>query len=76
MVDILQFYKETTERKHEDQVLEKFHNASGPDARQYNTPLSGPQGPQSPGMYPSNYMGEFHGLVTSFTTCTDLTCIL
>jgi p21-activated kinase 1 len=32
MVDILQFYKETTERGHEDQVLEKFHNA---DPRQY-----------------------------------------
>jgi p21-activated kinase 1 len=29
MVDILQFYKETTERLPEDQVLEKFHHANG-----------------------------------------------
>ena len=29
MVDILQFYKETTERPAEDQVLEKFHHANG-----------------------------------------------
>lgn len=45
MVDILQFYKETTERGHDDQVLEKFHNA---DPRQYAA---------SPGMYPANYTG-------------------
>ncbi|SPO04981.1 related to Smu1 - Ste20-like protein kinase [Cephalotrichum gorgonifer] len=37
MVDILQFYKETTEKPQEDQVLEKFHNApASADARQYN----------------------------------------
>ncbi|KAK7398659.1 signal transducing kinase of the PAK [Neonectria punicea] len=51
MVDILQFYKETTERPHEDQSLEKFHHAGA----QYvaNSPASA----ASPGTYPSNYMG-------------------
>ncbi|KAL9569976.1 hypothetical protein ACKAV7_006039 [Fusarium commune] len=49
MVDILQFYKETTERPPEDQVLEKFHHAG-----QYAT---SPATAASPGMYPSNYMG-------------------
>jgi len=48
MVDILQFYKETTERPPEDQVLEKFHHAG-----QYAT---SPATAASPGMYPSNYM--------------------
>ncbi|KAF5674548.1 ste ste20 paka kinase [Fusarium heterosporum] len=48
MVDILQFYKETTERPAEDQVLEKFHHAG-----QYATSPGG----ASPGMYPSSYMG-------------------
>lgn len=52
MVDILQFYKETTERPPEDQVLEKFHNAGPTDSRQYSTPTS-------PNMYPANYMGSF-----------------
>ena len=52
MVDILQFYKETTERPAEDQSLEKFHNAGTPDMRQYS-----PATATSPGMYPSNYMG-------------------
>jgi p21-activated kinase 1 len=51
MVDILQFYKETTERPPEDQVLEKFHHAG-----QYAT---SPAAAASPGMYPSNYMGSF-----------------
>ncbi|CAH0018507.1 unnamed protein product [Clonostachys rhizophaga] len=45
MVDILQFYKETTEKGHEDQVLEKFHNAD-------------PRYPTSPTMYPA-YTGSF-----------------
>ncbi|KAM0218224.1 hypothetical protein ACHAPA_002308 [Fusarium lateritium] len=49
MVDILQFYKETTERPPEDQVLEKFHHAG-----QYAT---SPAGGASPGTYPSSYMG-------------------
>lgn len=45
MVNILQFYKETTERAPEDQVLDKFHNA---DSRPYAA---------SPGMYPNSYTG-------------------
>ncbi|KAF4971564.1 hypothetical protein FZEAL_9809 [Fusarium zealandicum] len=49
MVDILQFYKETTERPPEDQVLEKFHHAG--------TYATSPATAASPGMYPSNYMG-------------------
>lgn len=37
MVNILQFYKETTEKPKEDQVLEKFHYvAASPEMRQYN----------------------------------------
>ncbi|OAQ73975.1 serine/threonine-protein kinase pak1/shk1 [Pochonia chlamydosporia 170] len=52
MVDILQFYKETTERPAEDQVLEKFPHAAPADSRPYNTPTS-------PNMYPTNYMGSF-----------------
>ncbi|KAH8722078.1 kinase-like domain-containing protein [Ilyonectria robusta] len=53
MVDILQFYKETTERPHEDQSLEKFHHAGAQYAA--NSPASA----ASPGTYPSNYMGSF-----------------
>ncbi|KAL7819916.1 mitogen-activated protein kinase [Trichoderma gracile] len=53
MVDILQFYKETTERPHEDQSLEKFHNAGAADPRQYGVT------PTSPSTYPSNYFGSF-----------------
>ncbi|KAI8687298.1 Non-specific serine/threonine protein kinase [Fusarium sp. Ph1] len=49
MVNILQFYKETTERPPEDQSLEKFHHAGN-----YAT---SPATAASPGMYPSNYMG-------------------
>ncbi|KAG6005098.1 hypothetical protein E4U21_000425 [Claviceps maximensis] len=52
MVDILQFYKETTERPLEDQSLDKFHNAIATDTRPYNTP-------SSPTMYPTNYIGSF-----------------
>ncbi|EFZ02536.1 serine/threonine protein kinase domain protein [Metarhizium robertsii] len=52
MVDILQFYKETTERPPEDQILEKFHHAGPAENRSYNTPTS-------PNMYPTNYMGSF-----------------
>ncbi|KAH7151877.1 kinase-like domain-containing protein [Dactylonectria estremocensis] len=51
MVDILQFYKETTERPQEDQSLEKFHHAGAQYAA--NSPASA----ASPGTYPSNYMG-------------------
>ena len=46
MVNILQFYKETTERGPEDNI-EKFQVAPG-DPRQYAA---------SPGMYPSSYTG-------------------
>ncbi|KAH6663594.1 serine/threonine-protein kinase MST20 [Plectosphaerella plurivora] len=57
MVDILTFYKETTERPTEDQVLEKFHDARAPEYRQYS---NSPGGPLSPGMYPSTgYQGSF-----------------
>ncbi|KAL2203145.1 Pkinase-domain-containing protein [Sarocladium strictum] len=55
MVDILQFYKETTERKPEDQILEKFNHAAGPE-KAY-TPGPGPV--TSPGMYPTAYTGSF-----------------
>ncbi len=54
MVDILQFYKETTEKAPEDQVLEKFGHA-GADRSQYASP--NPSNPTSPTMYPTNYMG-------------------
>ncbi|KAL6690073.1 mitogen-activated protein kinase [Trichoderma pleuroticola] len=53
MVNILQFYKETTERPPEDQSLEKFHNAGSTDSRQYGV------SPTSPNTYPSNYFGSF-----------------
>jgi p21-activated kinase 1 len=51
MVDILTFYKETTERPQEDQSLEKFHNAAAADTRQYAV------SPTSPNTYPGNYFG-------------------
>ncbi|KAK2033909.1 Pkinase-domain-containing protein [Colletotrichum zoysiae] len=57
MVDIITFYKETTEKPAEDQVLEKFHDARAPDYRQYASSNS-PSGAMSPGMYPPTaYMG-------------------
>lgn len=55
MVDILQFYKETTERKPEDQILEKFNHAAGPE--KVYTPGPGPV--TSPGMYPTAYTGMY-----------------
>jgi p21-activated kinase 1 len=56
MVDIITFYKETTEKPHEDQSLEKFHDVRAPELRQYAaTPSATPV--LSPGMYPSSYMG-------------------
>ncbi|OLN85247.1 Serine/threonine-protein kinase MST20 [Colletotrichum chlorophyti] len=59
MVDIITFYKETTERPAEDQVLEKFHDARAPDYRQYaSANANSPSGAMSPGMYPpTTYMG-------------------
>ncbi|KAH7312305.1 ste20-like protein [Stachybotrys elegans] len=65
MVDILQFYKETTERPPEDQILEKFHQVASPDAQQYMNPLSGAT---SPGMYPTNYMGMSPTISSSYTS--------
>ncbi|KAI5861378.1 Pkinase-domain-containing protein [Durotheca rogersii] len=52
IADIVTFYKETTEKPHEDQVLEKFHDVRAPELR-------GPPGgiATSPGMYASNYAG-------------------
>lgn len=67
MVDILQFYKETTERPAEDQILEKFHHAASPDLRHYGTP---PMSQTSPAMYPTNYMGTSsnHGSCRLFSS--------
>ncbi|OAA70316.1 sexual development serine/threonine kinase PakA [Cordyceps fumosorosea ARSEF 2679] len=56
MVDILQFYKETTEKAPEDQVLEKFGYAAA-DRSQYASP--NPSNPASPTMYPTSYIGSF-----------------
>ena len=58
MVDILQFYKETTEKPKEDQVLEKFHHvAASPEMRQYNGAPPPPY-PLSPSHYQQqNYLG-------------------
>ncbi|EGY14361.1 serine/threonine-protein kinase MST20 [Verticillium dahliae VdLs.17] len=59
MVDILNFYKETTERPPEDQVLDKFHDARAPAYGQYAA-SPGPGSALSPGAYPTaNYMGSF-----------------
>lgn len=54
IADIVTFYKETTEKPHEDQVLEKFHDARAAELR---TPSGGMA--TSPGMYASNYAGTF-----------------
>ncbi|KAH8666437.1 kinase-like domain-containing protein [Xylariales sp. PMI_506] len=50
IADIVTFYKETTERPHEDQVLEKFHDVRAPELRT-------PSGGMSPGIYTQNYAG-------------------
>ena len=55
MVDILQFYKETTERPKEDFVLEKFHNAATSDGRQYDPSQQQAMSPHNP--YQQNYPG-------------------
>ncbi|KAI0201546.1 hypothetical protein F4808DRAFT_424246 [Astrocystis sublimbata] len=54
IADIVTFYKETTERPHEDQVLEKFHDARAPELR---TPSGGMV--TSPGIYSPNLAGTF-----------------
>ncbi|KAI0477858.1 Pkinase-domain-containing protein [Xylariaceae sp. FL0804] len=46
IADIVTFYKETTEKRPEDQILEKFHDARAPELR---TPSGGMA--TSPGMY-------------------------
>ncbi|KAI5922404.1 hypothetical protein F4810DRAFT_701739 [Camillea tinctor] len=52
IADIVTFYKETTERPHEDQVLEKFHDVRAPELR---SPSGGMA--SSPGMYAPNFAG-------------------
>ncbi|CAJ2505388.1 Uu.00g127820.m01.CDS01 [Anthostomella pinea] len=53
IADIVTFYKETTEKQPEDQVLEKFHDAR---AHELRTPTGGMA--TSPGMYaPNNFAG-------------------
>ncbi|KAI0888485.1 Pkinase-domain-containing protein [Annulohypoxylon maeteangense] len=52
IADIVTFYKETTEKPHEDQVLEKFHDVR---AQELRAPSGGMA--TSPGMYASNYAG-------------------
>ncbi|KAI1633256.1 hypothetical protein F4809DRAFT_33385 [Biscogniauxia mediterranea] len=54
IADIVTFYKETTERPHEDQVLEKFHDVRAPELR---SPSGGMA--TSPGMYAPNFAGTF-----------------
>lgn len=51
LVDVLTFYKETTERPHEDQNLEKFHDARATEMR------SAPGSATSSGQLPSSYTG-------------------
>ncbi|KAI0408401.1 hypothetical protein F4802DRAFT_410792 [Xylaria palmicola] len=52
IADIVTFYKETTERPHEDQVLEKFRDVRAPELR---TPSGGLL--TSPGIYSPNLAG-------------------
>ncbi|KAI1758097.1 hypothetical protein F4782DRAFT_524796 [Xylaria castorea] len=52
IADIVTFYKETTEKPHEDQVLEKFHDVRAPELR---TPSGGMI--TSPGIYSPNIAG-------------------
>ncbi|KAK3381388.1 hypothetical protein B0H63DRAFT_202275 [Podospora didyma] len=54
LVNVLTFYKETTEKPQEDQQLEKFHDARTAEFRGLsNTP--GSAGLPSPGLMPSGY---------------------
>ncbi|KAI1374505.1 Pkinase-domain-containing protein [Hypoxylon crocopeplum] len=52
IADIVTFYKETTEKPHEDQVLEKFHDVRAAELRTHSGGMA-----TSPGMYASNYAG-------------------
>lgn len=65
MIDVLTFYKETTERPAEDQSLEKFHNAAA-DSRQYAV------SPTSPNTYPGNYFGMIFFFFLSFSLFLSL----
>ncbi|KAK5661974.1 hypothetical protein OQA88_10085 [Cercophora sp. LCS_1] len=56
LVDVLTFYKETTEKPQEDQQLEKFHDARAGDYRALSGASSGAAMP-SPGMLQSTYPG-------------------
>lgn len=56
LVDVLTFYKETTERPHEDHNLEKFHDVRAPEMRQIGSAPGSATLP-SPGQFPSNYTG-------------------
>lgn len=58
LVDVLTFYKETTEKPHEDQNLEKFHDVRAPEMRQIGSSPGSATLP-SPGQFPSNYTGSF-----------------
>jgi p21-activated kinase 1 len=54
IADLVTFYKENTEKPHEDQVLEKFHDVKVPELR--TAPSGG--NASSPGMYsPGNFPG-------------------
>lgn len=57
LVDVLTFYKETTERPHEDQNLEKFHDARATEMRQVGGSAPGSATLPSPGQFPSSYTG-------------------
>lgn len=56
LVDVLTFYKETTERPHEDQNLEKFHDARAAEMRQIGSAPGSATLPSS-GQFPSSYTG-------------------
>ncbi|KAK8034587.1 STE/STE20/PAKA protein kinase [Apiospora rasikravindrae] len=49
IANLVTFYKETSERPHEDQVLEKFHDVRAPELRR--------SGGMSPGIYATNTAG-------------------
>ncbi|KAK7953785.1 Serine/threonine-protein kinase MST20 [Apiospora saccharicola] len=51
IANLVTFYKETTEKPHEDQVLEKFHDVRAPELRR--------SGGMSPGIYATNTAGTF-----------------
>lgn len=56
LVDVITFYKETTERPHEDQNLEKFHDARATEMRQVGSAPGSATMP-SPAQFSSSYTG-------------------